>query len=333
MPFSKEVRTDALVAAARHCCVCHRYKGVKVEVHHIRPEAESGDNTASNAIALCFDCHTDAGHYNSRHPRGTKFSARELLQARDEWHRIVQIETLDIPDYDSLYCRYLICKNVDGIKEIVEGDLSNFPAEQPRLVENSILDFQRRATTVYGSLARSSRTGRSKRDAFPTLESYPEAQHVRDDDHSRPLWGVYLAATNITDRLLRIAQVNGQEEAGDGLSPRVVVPKNNRDDNYQRVPKAPLPAGATLLIPIATMLGPLNRIKTVVTAAVGSLAVGDGHYRDVLHEDISGSINAVSAIGPAFWPVSVAMKEGSQPVHSFDPTNVYTISQDWGEGG
>lgn len=37
MSFSTEVKERALVASARHCSVCHRYKGIKTEVHHIVP--------------------------------------------------------------------------------------------------------------------------------------------------------------------------------------------------------------------------------------------------------------------------------------------------------
>ena len=90
MPFPRSVREQALVLAARHCCVCHRYKGVKIEVHHLEQEADGGGNDLENAIALCFDCHADAGHYNPDHPRGTNFSPRELRMARATWHRLVQ---------------------------------------------------------------------------------------------------------------------------------------------------------------------------------------------------------------------------------------------------
>lgn len=89
MGFSPAIKQNALVASARHCCVCHRYKGLKIEVHHIEQEANGGGNTFENAIALCLDCHTDAGHYNDNHPKGTKFSKPELRKARDEWYKIV----------------------------------------------------------------------------------------------------------------------------------------------------------------------------------------------------------------------------------------------------
>jgi hypothetical protein len=85
MPFSRPVREEALVRSGRRCCVCHRWLGVKVEVHHIKQEADGGANTIENAIVLCFDCHADAGHYNPRHPRGTKYTPQELRKHRDSW--------------------------------------------------------------------------------------------------------------------------------------------------------------------------------------------------------------------------------------------------------
>lgn len=101
MTFSKSVREQALIESARHCCVCHRYKGVKIEVHHIVPLDSGGDDSPDNAIALCFDCHADAGHYNPKHPRGSKFSPDELLEARETWHRTVRSQGLSGPEAES----------------------------------------------------------------------------------------------------------------------------------------------------------------------------------------------------------------------------------------
>ncbi len=98
MAFTKETKIKALVNSARHCCVCHRYKGLKVEVHHIVPAAKGGTDDEGNAIALCFDCHADAGHYNSKHPRGTKFSTEELLRDREYWHAAVSNKHIDITE-------------------------------------------------------------------------------------------------------------------------------------------------------------------------------------------------------------------------------------------
>lgn len=85
MPFSKKVREEALVKSGRYCCICHIHAGRDAEVHHIVQEADGGRNTLDNAIVLCSKCHGEAGHYNPRHPRGTKYSPSELLRHRDEW--------------------------------------------------------------------------------------------------------------------------------------------------------------------------------------------------------------------------------------------------------
>ena len=78
MGFPSKIREDIFVKSARHCCVCHRYKGIKVEIHHILPKKQGGEDTFENAISLCFDCHSDAGHYFAGHPKGSKFSPEEL---------------------------------------------------------------------------------------------------------------------------------------------------------------------------------------------------------------------------------------------------------------
>ena len=47
---------------------------------HLDPKQSDIDN----AIPLCFDCHADVGHYNTKHPRGRKYSILELKARRDQ---------------------------------------------------------------------------------------------------------------------------------------------------------------------------------------------------------------------------------------------------------
>lgn len=89
MPFPNNIREDALVSSGRHCCLCHKFCGIKLEVHHIRLESEGGANTLENAIPLCFDCHADMTSYDKKHPRGTKYSENELKRHRDNWYKKV----------------------------------------------------------------------------------------------------------------------------------------------------------------------------------------------------------------------------------------------------
>ena len=90
MSFPNNIKEDALVACGRHCCICHRFCGTKIEVHHIRLISEGGTNTFENAVPLCFDCHADMRSYDAKHPKGTKYSEAELKRHRDNWYKKVE---------------------------------------------------------------------------------------------------------------------------------------------------------------------------------------------------------------------------------------------------
>jgi HNH endonuclease len=85
MPFAPNIRQQVLVNSHRRCCVCHEFAGREANVHHIIQEADGGENSIENAICLCLPCHSEAGHFNPRHPMGTKYSPDELRQHRDQW--------------------------------------------------------------------------------------------------------------------------------------------------------------------------------------------------------------------------------------------------------
>lgn len=104
MSFPSHIKLEALSRSGRCCCLCLRYKGVKIEVHHIVPESVSHDNTIENAITLCFDCHSDVGHYNPKHPKGNKITVTELRRHRDRlWKLVEEGKTLPKKNLDSQY--------------------------------------------------------------------------------------------------------------------------------------------------------------------------------------------------------------------------------------
>jgi len=89
MTFLPPVREDALVASGRHCCLCHKFCGLKIELHHIKQKAEGGLDDYENCIPLCFDCHADMRSYDHKHPKGTKYTPTELTRHRDNWYKKV----------------------------------------------------------------------------------------------------------------------------------------------------------------------------------------------------------------------------------------------------
>jgi len=85
MPVGQNVADDLLSGCHRRCCICHRFCGVRMEIHHIE---QGGSDETDNLIPLCFDCHAEAGHYNVKHPKGRKYQAGELREHRDQWFGI-----------------------------------------------------------------------------------------------------------------------------------------------------------------------------------------------------------------------------------------------------
>lgn len=84
MGFPKSVADEVLVRCGRHCCICGKYAGAKIELHHIKQVADGGDDSVDNCIPLCLDCHAEVKSYNPHHPKGRKFTEKELKGHRDK---------------------------------------------------------------------------------------------------------------------------------------------------------------------------------------------------------------------------------------------------------
>lgn len=147
MSFPNNVREDALVASGRHCCLCHKFCGTKIEVHHIRLESEGGTSTFENAIPLCFDCHADMTSYDSEHPKGAKYSKNELKRHRDNWYKKVQgglglARPAEIVETDKkVYVRLVRILPWNGSLHFIRhNNFAGFSFETARL--NDLYEFQ-----------------------------------------------------------------------------------------------------------------------------------------------------------------------------------------------
>lgn len=99
----EKVKIDVLLKCKRHCCMCQKFCGTDIEVHHIRPRAEGGDDTFENAIPLCYLCHSAVGQYNPNHPKGNRYKPEELKMIRDNFYVLVEnlvYKSDDIPESD-----------------------------------------------------------------------------------------------------------------------------------------------------------------------------------------------------------------------------------------
>jgi hypothetical protein len=137
MPFLPAVKSETVEAAAGHCCVCHRFDAGHIEVHHIQPQADGGSDDIENAIALCFDCHTWAGHYNIKHPKGFRYSPAFLRSARQTWYERVAAGPISSASEDvAVRARYLISRDQYISTRLLAGDLSVAPIKDSTLAEN-----------------------------------------------------------------------------------------------------------------------------------------------------------------------------------------------------
>lgn len=79
--FPPKEAAALLAECQRHCCVCLRRCGFRIELHHIDPGVDSIDN----ALPVCFDCHAEI---ESKGPRGRHFTTDELRLLKERWLRL-----------------------------------------------------------------------------------------------------------------------------------------------------------------------------------------------------------------------------------------------------
>jgi hypothetical protein len=90
MSFPPNISEKALLDCGRCCCICHKFCGFKIELHHIIQKSEGGEDSYENCIPLCLDCHAEVKAYNPKHPKGRKYNESELIGHRNRWYEKVQ---------------------------------------------------------------------------------------------------------------------------------------------------------------------------------------------------------------------------------------------------
>lgn len=163
--FSGKIVKDLMVKSARHCCVCHKTARRDLEIHHIIPKSQGGEDTYENAIVLCFECHSAAGHYNPKHSKGTKLSPVELIHHREKWYTMVQENKIKPrPEYNTkliivkensneifepLFVEYIITygdkrEHIELFKEVYQSpnDMYKKMKEEFNFEDESLKDFK-----------------------------------------------------------------------------------------------------------------------------------------------------------------------------------------------
>ena len=80
MPIPQSAVDQLLAACGRRCCLCRRFQPLRLQVHHIQPEAEGGTDEPDNLIALCLNCHSSV---HTKAAMARNFTFDELRLHRD----------------------------------------------------------------------------------------------------------------------------------------------------------------------------------------------------------------------------------------------------------
>lgn len=145
MGFPSSIRNIVLLKCKRHCCLCGKYVGNNMELHHIKQRADGGDDTEDNCIPLCFNCHAEVKSYNPHHPKGLKYSEKELKERRNQVYEFVKNKAIcNYSDDDIDKATKLLVNYYKQIEEIIHID----PCAEPvriRLIDdanNMLLELQ-----------------------------------------------------------------------------------------------------------------------------------------------------------------------------------------------
>lgn len=205
MPFSEAVKLEVKRRAHFMCCLCH---SIGVEVHHIIPQAEGGNDVISNAAPLCPSCHETYG----ANPTKRRF----IREARDFWNEICARRYA--PDSEKLeevaastreIRELLIAKQVDerlgGIARI------SIPDEpEPRLrdrVELEVMYHDHLLLFLYHSIYRSPHLA-SEEDAISGAKRLTEDMIARfGEDSLEPITDAQLAF--LWERLMVLSWIFG----------------------------------------------------------------------------------------------------------------------------
>ncbi len=200
MGFSNQIKEKAYIASARRCCVCKKFKGRNIEVHHIVQKADGGKDTYENAIPLCFDCHAEAGHYNPRHPKGARYSPSELRAHRDAWYKVVADGKLHVEEIDATHYYYLT-NSFDIVSEIINGEFNDFPIDNVKLLKNNLYRFLKSAEKFkFGIKRESDIEGKRYKSVEDYKHTHPNAVEIKSHwGYSH--WERDLSAQEIKDEL------------------------------------------------------------------------------------------------------------------------------------
>ncbi len=153
----------------------------------------------------------------------------------------------------------------------------------------------------------------------------------------RPLWGVFLAVRNITQRTVTLESIDGTFGGQTFKDFRPFDECKNEKATKLRLPKSPLAPDMTALIPIAIVLAPLHHIPEEDSGYMSLQELTIMRTQELKHIRFPKSTEGAFRVwGPRIRPKRVNLLLSGQleyqQVHELDLQNLYTLDRFWEVG-
>lgn len=152
----------------------------------------------------------------------------------------------------------------------------------------------------------------------------------------RPLWGVFLAVTNMSNTTLFLRSMEGSFTSGGQVLFRPFEDTSLETAGVVDLPGAPLAPNMTAIIPVGIALAPLHHVVEDEWSSVET-ELERARIQLVRHTSIAPADRAAfRLLGPAWRPTRIRFEVQQlsryQEVHALDLSNLYTVSRHWQMG-
>ena len=124
MGFSEKLKLETKKRANFRCCMC---RALIVDVHHIIPQKDGGDDSLQNASTLCGSCHRTYGN-NPDH-------RKTIRDMRDHWVAICEQQNNSFPLLETPILEKI--DSMDNNIEDIKTTLSNYFKEAATQIEKA----------------------------------------------------------------------------------------------------------------------------------------------------------------------------------------------------
>ncbi len=131
MAFSEKIKKEVRYLSDGRCVICHE---AFVEIHHIIPQCENGEDTIENAVALCARCHDIFGANPTKR--------KQLIELRDMWYQKVEAQRTP-----RIINKYHICEKIKVVEKAPEEITEKKVAIYHNIYANE--DFEKAAEDIY----------------------------------------------------------------------------------------------------------------------------------------------------------------------------------------